>query len=312
MAGFQKAVRSQAKLRLALTGPSGSGKTWGALLLAKGLGGRIAVIDTEQGSSALYAGEFEFDVLTIGPPYKPERFVDAIKQAVAGGYSVIVIDGITPEWSGSGGCLELNDEAAKVKFRGNTWSAWSETTPRHRAFVEAMLQVPCHLIVTVRSKTETAQVEEGGRKAVKKIGMKAETRDGVEYEFTTVLDLIHDGHYATVSKDRSGLFSGKDPEKITVQTGAMLRKWLESGAVVAPEAAATGMVALTPESFGVRVDPLAERADLINLVTLAESIGMEKNELSTLAWKLLGKAGRDFTVSDVIALDKELRMRGAK
>ncbi len=303
MTGFHKAVRSKAKLRLALTGPSGSGKTWGALLLAKGLGGRIAVIDTEQGSSALYAGDFEFDVLTLGPPYKPERFVDAIKQAVAGGYSVIVIDGITPEWSGSGGCLELNDETAKVKFRGNTWSAWSETTPRHRAFVEAMLQVPAHLIVTVRSKTETAQVEEGGRKAVKKIGMKAETRDGVEYEFTTVLDLIHDGHYATVSKDRSGLFSGKDPEKITVQTGVMLREWLESGAV-AP--AATGMVALTP------ADPLAERADLINLVTLAESIGMEKNELSTLAWKLLGKAGRDFTVSDVIALDKELRMRGAK
>ena len=311
MAGFQKAIRSQAKLRLALTGPSGSGKTWGALLLAKGLGGKIAVIDTEQGSSALYAGEFNFDVLTLGPPYKPEKFVEAIKAAVAGGYSVIVVDGITPEWSGSGGCLELNDETAKVKFRGNTWSAWSETTPRHRAFVEAMLQVPCHLIVTVRSKTETAQVEEGGRKAVKKIGMKAETRDGVEYEFTTVLDLIHDGHYATVSKDRSGLFSGKDPEKITMQTGVMLREWLESGAVVAPEAA-TGIVALTPESFGVRVDPLAERADLINLVTLAESIGMEKNELSTLAWKLLGKAGRDFTVSDVIALDKELRMRGAK
>jgi len=305
MAGFQKAVRSQAKLRLALTGPSGSGKTWGALLLAKGLGGKIAVIDTEQGSSALYAGEFEFDVLTLGPPYKPEKFVDAIKQAV-GGYSVIVIDGITPEWSGSGGCLELNDETAKVKFRGNTWSAWSETTPRHRAFVEAMLQVPAHLVVTVRSKTETAQVEEGGRKAVKKIGMKAETRDGVEYEFTTVLDLIHDGHYATVSKDRSGLFSGRDPEKITVQTGVMLREWLESGAAVAPEATATGMVALTP------VDPLADRADLVNLVTLAESIGMEKNELSTLAWKLLGKAGRDFTVSDVIALDKELRMRGAK
>jgi hypothetical protein len=276
------------------------------LLLATGLGGRIAVIDTEQGSSALYAGEFEFDVLTLGPPYKPEKFVEAIKAAVAGGYSVIVIDGITPEWSGSGGCLELNDETAKVKFRGNTWSAWSETTPRHRAFVEAMLQVPAHLVVTVRSKTETAQVEEGGRKAVKKIGMKAETRDGVEYEFTTVLDLIHDGHYATVSKDRSGLFSGKDPEKITVQTGVMLREWLESGAAIAPEAAATGMVALTP------VDPLADRADLVNLVTLAESIGMEKNELSTLAWKLLGKAGRDFTVSDVIALDKELRMRGAK
>ena len=47
---FQKAERKKSKLRLALTGPSGSGKTYGALLVAKGLGGKIAVIDTEKGS----------------------------------------------------------------------------------------------------------------------------------------------------------------------------------------------------------------------------------------------------------------------
>ncbi len=49
---FQKAIRKKAKLRLALTGPSGSGKTYSALLLAKGIGGRIAVIDTEHGSAS--------------------------------------------------------------------------------------------------------------------------------------------------------------------------------------------------------------------------------------------------------------------
>lgn len=297
---FKKAKKSTVKLRLALTGPSGSGKTWGALLLAKGLGGRVAVIDTEQGSSALYGEQFEFDLMTLGSPFKPERFIEAIKAAVAAGYDVLVIDSITPEWSGPGGCLELNDEAARVKFRGNTWSAWSETTPRHRAFIDAMLQVPMHLIVTVRSKTETAQVEDGGRKSVKKLGMKAETRDGVEYEFTTVLDLVHDGHYATVSKDRSGLFSERDPEKITLATGEKLLAWLNTGET-APEAISAAVMSV-----------LADKADLVKLVALASSIGLEGHELGTLAWKLIGKPSRDLTVEDVVALDKELRIRGAK
>ena len=48
---FQKAERKKAKLRLALTAPSGGGKTYSALLLAKGLGGKIAFIDPENGSA---------------------------------------------------------------------------------------------------------------------------------------------------------------------------------------------------------------------------------------------------------------------
>ena len=48
MSSFRRAERRKAKLRLAITGPAGSGKTYGALLVAKGLGGRIAMIDTEK------------------------------------------------------------------------------------------------------------------------------------------------------------------------------------------------------------------------------------------------------------------------
>ena len=55
MSVFRKAERRKAKLRLAITGPAGSGKTYGALLVAQGLGGRIAMIDTENGSGDLYS-----------------------------------------------------------------------------------------------------------------------------------------------------------------------------------------------------------------------------------------------------------------
>lgn len=233
---FQKAERRKAKLRLGLTGPSGSGKTWGALLIAKGIGGKIAVIDTERGSASLYTNLVDFDVLELSPPYTPERFLEAIRAAENAGYETVIIDSITHEWNGVGGCLELVDQLASARYKGNTWSAWSDVTPRHRAFLDAILRSSLHVIVTMRSKTETAQTEENGRKKVVKLGMKAEQRDGFEYEMTTVLDITHEGHYALASKDRTGLFTG-DPKPISEKTGAMLRDWLESGAEPLPSAA---------------------------------------------------------------------------
>lgn len=228
---FTKATRQKARLRLALTGPSGSGKTWGALLLALGLGGKIAVIDTERESASLYSHLADFDTLNLAAPFTPERYIEAIKAAESAGYNTLIIDSITHEWSGVGGCLEEVDKIARSKYKGNSWSAWNDVTPRHRALLDAILHSPMHVIVTLRSKTETAQTEgPNGKKQVVKLGMKAEQRDGFEYEMTVVLDLIHDGHFANATKDRTGLFAGESPEPITVATGQQLKEWLEAGA----------------------------------------------------------------------------------
>ena len=233
---FSKAKRSLSKLRLAVQGPSGSGKTYGALQLAKGLGGRIAVIDTERGSASLYAdlaGMPDFDVLDLEPPYTPERYVEAIHAAEAEGYEILIIDSMTHEWSGQGGCLELVDQIAKTKFRGNTWSAWSELTPRHRKFVDAMLQSKCHIIATMRSKTATVQEEnDRGRKTVRKVGEKAEQRDGMDYEFTVVFDLESDTHFANASKDRTAMFS--NPVQLSEAVGKKIGDWLKSAEAPKP------------------------------------------------------------------------------
>lgn len=247
---FQKAERHKSRLRLGITGPSGSGKTYGALKVAKGLGGKTAVIDTERGSASLYAHLHDFDVLELSPPYTPERFVEAVAAAEATGYEVLVVDSITHEWNGVGGCLELVDQIATARFKGNSWSAWNEVTPRHRSFLDALLRSPMHIIVTMRSKTETAQTEDNGRKRVVKLGMKAEQRDGFEYELTTVLDLVHDGHYALASKDRTGLFN-RDPAPLSEETGLMLLAWLESGDAPMPE----------PDALAVSLMESAANAD---------------------------------------------------
>ncbi|MNZ22196.1 hypothetical protein D3C78_392800 [compost metagenome] len=221
---FKKAERKQAKLRLALAGPSGSGKTYSALLMAKGLGGRIAVIDTEHGSASLYADIADFDVLELHAPYSPERYAEAITAAEQAGYGVLIIDSYSHEWTGSGGCLESNEKLAHQKFKGNTWAAWNETTPRHRKLTDKILTSPLHIICTMRSKTETVQGE--GKKVIK-LGMKSEQRDGTDYEFTVVLDITHDGHAAIASKDRTKLFD--QPEVISEETGRRLLAWLNDG-----------------------------------------------------------------------------------
>ena len=222
---FKKAERKQARLRLALAGPSGSGKTLSALLLATGLGGKIAVIDTEHESASLYADDADFDVMSLSAPYSPERYVDAITSAEESGYSVLIIDSYSHEWIGAGGCLEINDSIAKQKYKGNTWSAWNETTPRHRRLVDKILTSPLHIICTMRSKTETVQGE--GKKIIK-LGMKSEQRDGSDYEFTVVLDLVHDGNVAIATKDRTRIFD--QPEVISAETGRRLIAWLNDGA----------------------------------------------------------------------------------
>jgi len=224
---FKKAERKQAKLRLALAGPSGSGKTYSALLIAKGLGGKIAVLDTETGSASLYSDLVDFDTVDLAAPFTPERYVDVITAAEKAGYSTLIIDSYSHEWTGAGGCLEANDQLGHSKFKGNVWSAWSETKPRHRKLTNKILGSQLHIICTMRSKTETVQGE--GKKIIK-LGMKSEQMDGTDYEFTVVLDLNHDNHEASASKDRTQLFKGY--ELISERTGAMLMEWLNGGTSV--------------------------------------------------------------------------------
>jgi hypothetical protein len=275
---IRKAKRSAAKARLLITSPSGGGKTYGALLMAKGIGGRTVVIDTEEGSSDLYDTLHDFDVIDLKPPFTPERYIEAITAAEQAGYEVIIVDSVTHCWSGKGGCLELVDDIAKAQFRGNTWSAFSVITPRWRAFVDAILRSSAHVICTGRSKTETAQVEDGGRKKVTKLGMKLEARDGLEYEFTCVLDLIHDGHYATVSKDRTGLFTG-DPKPIGVETGKRLAAWLAGAEPIGSTTSAGTSPAAPP--VALREAPAGTVHDAVDkpLVDLiAESIAGAKSD----------------------------------
>lgn len=227
MAGFRKAERRKARLRLGLVGPAGSGKTYGALLIAMGLGGKIALIDTENGSGDLYAHLGDYDVCTLDAPYTVQKYLTAIEEAEQAGYSVLIIDSLSHAWAGEGGLLDQQGKIAD-SGRGNSYTAWRQVTPWHNKLVEAMLTSKCHIIATMRAKTEYVQEKnDKGKTEIRKVGMAPVQRDGMDYEFGVVFDLDVN-HNATVSKDRTTLFDGQifRPSR---KTGEALRDWLESG-----------------------------------------------------------------------------------
>jgi hypothetical protein len=225
---IRKAERKQSKLRIGLSGPAGSGKTYSALLIARGLVDsweQVGLIDTENGRGDLYSDLGPYNIIRLEAPFTPERYIEALDVMEKAGMLAIVIDSISHEWEGKGGCLEINDQIANHKFKGNTWSAWSETTPRHRNFIEKIISMRTHVISTVRNKVDS--VMEGNK--VKKVGTKDLTRDGFDYEMTVFFNIDHGSHTALATKDNTRIFEKVDPFVITQKTGELLRAWNQSG-----------------------------------------------------------------------------------
>ncbi len=223
---IQKAQRKQAVIKMGLQGPSGSGKTYSALLLAMGIANdwsKVAVIDTENHSADLYAHLGDYSVVNIGPPFAPAKYIEAISLCEAAGMDVIIIDSISHEWEGAGGIIDVHSN-----MMGNSFTNWAKVTPLHNSFVNKILQSPAHVIATIRSKQDYILSERNGKVVQEKVGLKGVTRDGMDYEFTIVLDLDLK-HNATGSKDRTNLFMDKPPFIITEATGQLIKDWCMNG-----------------------------------------------------------------------------------
>lgn len=223
---FKKATKSAAKAKIAITGPSGSGKTLSSLLLAKGLGGRVAVIDTENSSASLYEDKFpgwEYFVLNIEPPYTAQKYIQAIDAAINEGFNTLIIDSLSHVWAAEGGLLQQKE--ALDSRGGNSYTNWGSITKLYEQLKSKLLHTPINIIVTMRSKQDyVVETNDRGKQAPRKVGLAPIMRDGMEYEFTTVFDISMD-HQFTVSKDRTSLFDGV-VGTITEKTGKQILNWL--------------------------------------------------------------------------------------
>jgi len=201
---FKKATRKQLKLRLALIGEAKSGKSYSGLALAchlaealrlRGEPGKVAAIDSEEKSLSKYVEDacecadcrgrglvFDFDVFEAAADddRTPEGYIAKMKDAAFFGYDILFLDSMSHEWEA---CLRIVDNIkASAK---NKWSEpWGEVTPRHEAFIQAVLRWPGHVIATMRGKEKFKQ--EKGSKEVHSLGLQPIMRDGVEFEFDVV------------------------------------------------------------------------------------------------------------------------------
>jgi len=243
---IRRAERKQARLRLAVCAASGGGKTWTSLELAFGIvdelldrkvlagtaEGKIGMIDTERRSGQLYAHLGAYDTIDLGPPYTVERYVGAMQALERAGCAVIILDSISHAWAGAGGVLALLD---RFEDRQRFSAFGSTVNPAQDEFVDAMLRSPCHVIATMRSKTawvlEDKQTRSGSTvKAPRRIGLAPVQRPGIEYEFTTLVDLDTDTHRASVVKNRCPVFQDWAPKVLTREHGRLLARWLLEGA----------------------------------------------------------------------------------
>jgi hypothetical protein len=224
---LQQTQRHNVKLRLGISGASGFGKTYSALQLAHGMTqdwSKIAVIDTENSSASLYSDLGNFNVLNLSKPFSPERYIEAIEICEKSRMEAIIIDSITHEWQGDGGCLQIHDQL------GGRFQDWAKVKPRHQKFIDRILQSKCHIITTTRRKTDySLDISSNGKSKVVKHGTKEITSEGFEYELSVNFELINENHMCKVSKDRTNLFSGKPEFIITSEVGKTLKAWCNEG-----------------------------------------------------------------------------------
>lgn len=271
---FKRAMRTVKKARIAIYGPSGSGKTYTALSLATGMGGKVAFIDTERGSSQLYADKFAFDSLDL-TSFHPDRFVEAIAAAEDAGYDTVIIDSLSHAWNAI-----LDAVGARG---GNTFTdGWGKIgTPLYAKLIGSILESKCHVIVCMRSKVEyEIEKNEKGKAEPKKIGMAPVMRADTEYEFDLVLTM-DDANNATVSKTRMGDLLAQRMNRPDAAIGRKISDWLSSGAPAEDDSWKAELISLGKAAGELIADATPEVAAQLSAAQSAAREVLRNNGHST-------------------------------
>jgi len=258
---FQKAVKTRARLRLALIGPSGAGKTYTALKVGAELvtPGKLAVIDSERGSAAKYADLFTFDAIDL-ENHSPQAYIELIRAAEDEGYEALVIDSLSHAWMGKDGALEQVDKFAKRSQAGNNFAAWREVTPLHNKLVDTIIGSRMHIIATLRSKTEyVMEANERGKMVPRKVGMAPIQRDGLEYEFDVVGEMNLQNELV-IAKTRCPALNGGVFDKPGADVARMLKEWLGGENLPERIEPPARLIQAVPAASGAQVVPKPEDA----------------------------------------------------
>lgn len=237
---IRKAQREGARLVIGIAGVSGSGKTYTALQLAWGMANgdasKVGFIDTENRRGSLYSdslvskdGEIhQFMIGDLYAPFSPQRYIDAILEFQKAGVEVLIIDSVTHEWEGTGGCQEI---AANTTSR---MADWKRAKAEHKRFMNALLQSDMHVICCIRAREKT---DFTNPKEPKALGLQPIQESNFMFEMTASV-LMHDqGQRQDVLKCPADLVGilGRGNSYIGAKDGVALRKWVDGAKSLDPE-----------------------------------------------------------------------------
>lgn len=242
---YEPAIRRAVRPLIALAGPSGSGKTLSALLIARGFvgpDGKIVVIDTENRRSEMYADDPDvggFFIKPMYPPFTSQSFQDAIDEAENSGADAVVVDSMSHEWNGIGGCVE-QAEMAQIRAKKDGPWAWIKPKRSHLRMMNRIGQTQIPVFFCLRTKPQfITEKDERGKQSFAKGPEVAEQESRFIYEMTLAALLEHDTHKAFYShlKELPRPLHGVlvDGERITVETGRAIKAWVAGGEVVDTE-----------------------------------------------------------------------------
>jgi hypothetical protein len=122
-------------------------------------GGDVYGIDTESGRMRHYADKFKFRHVPFSAPFGALDYLAAIEHCHRKGAGVIVIDSMSHEHEGPGGCLEVH--AAETDRLAKLWNcsqakaqltAWAKPKGERRRLLNTLLQIPGNFIFCFRAK----------------------------------------------------------------------------------------------------------------------------------------------------------------
>jgi hypothetical protein len=170
---------------------------------------------------------FDFDVMELDS-FSPDSFITALHAAEQAGYDVFLCDSLSHFWTGKDGAFDFVDMAAKR--HKDQMGGWKDFRPHERRMVDDLITSTCHVICTMRTKTDYQdQVDAQGRKKRVKIGLAPVQRDGLEYEFDLVGYMDEDNTFA-VDKTRCPAYSQKAFTKPGAKEFMPLVEWLKGAA----------------------------------------------------------------------------------
>ncbi len=238
---IRPAQRGGSKPIIGICGTSGSGKTYTALKIARGMvskASEIGFIDTENKRGSLYADILDgaFQIGDLYAPFSPARYSEAIKEFQAAGVKALVLDSISHEWEGEGGCDDIAN-APKANGEPRKVANWIGAKRQHKSFMNTLLYCPMPVIACIRAREKTDF--KNPDKPVS-LGLQPICEKNFMFELTASMLIENEGKKQTFLKMPDFLrpYFGNGTGYLGEDTGRKVIDWFEVGERDSPEIAA--------------------------------------------------------------------------